>query len=404
MGFDLKRQLELELQVSSGVQVPLTNVPPDLRAYLARIQLNDGTLAGSICGLTTPHPLQSLKTEIFLGNLRRAQVILELGLESNRKDKEVYLEFLIEKARLCLYNADWANGISTTTALLTEDLPLVSKLTVLQMHAAALGEAGDIDKALYIISTIEPLEKLYPGGNVIFYAKNQRVKLIARKGDLDSAFKGFEELWQSYIVRNSALSLDFLLTLARTQMELRTLRQQNAQSWGWLAVRLCKMMGDRLFEALTLAELLRNHNASSINGVFESHLSIPSLVREFPRVAWYLGTQDTTAAVLANEPPALSASICIFRGRGLVADLSCRQRMTVGSDSVLVSAIEFLLRGSCSREDMFMHLYSIPYRQTKHSNGLRTLLSRLRKAFHVEIITQDERIELADARRIWLVD
>ncbi|MBX9766930.1 MAG: hypothetical protein K2X47_06635 [Bdellovibrionales bacterium] len=367
-----------------------------LRSYEARIVLGDGRLSEALCDLEGKDAIQKLKSLIRRGDVAEAKNLAVGLLETlaNTDAPEVQCELHLELARIALYQGEWNQCLGHIQTASSLHPPAVTQVTLWQLEAAALGERGDHAQALRMIEKVESISKVFPGGNVLFYARNQRAKLWIKAERVNEGKRLLSDLWREYVPSESVdLSLDFLETLSRCELALASQTKTDGAAWATLSRRCSREIGDKLFEDIALAEFVLNQKLMGrpVAVILKKNL----LCSPFNRVKTIIAENQLEKVETAPNQycphEELDFRFCYLSARECVIDLQERRSTSVQRDSVIARALTALSQNSFSvpLEQFFQTLYGLTYVKERHSGIIRTLMTRIRQQTKIEVLSKD---------------
>lgn len=392
-------QLELEQQVSQGKAPRVPENDLAFKSYEARMVHGDGRLSEALCDLDGTDPIQKLKSLIHRGDVEGGRTLAIGLLEtlSGEEKQDFHCELYLELARISLYEGDWDQCLAHIQTASALHPPAVTQVTLWQLEAAALGERGDSAKALRMIDKVESISKVFPGGNVLFYAKNQRAKLWIKEGRLNEGRRLLTDLWREYLpMESDKISLDVLETLSRCELALASQTKSDGAGWATLSRRCSREIGDQLFEDIALSEFVLNQKilARPVAKILHRDLMKSSFrrVRKFVIENALEGAETAPNRYCPQEE--LDFQFCFLASRDSVIDILQRTSYPVQKDSVIARALTFLYHNSFSvpLDHFFQSLYGLTYVKERHSGIVRTLLTRLRQQTKIEVMAKDNTV------------
>ena len=395
MKSDIKLLLELEHKVSAGERPAIPDSNLALKAYEARIFSGNAKMSEALCELNPENAIQKLKTFIHRGNLVEARELALGLLELSGGDTETQIEIFLELARISLYEGDWEQCIQLSRDASRLHPPLMCQMTLWQLEAAALGEHGHIDSALKRIEQVESLRSMFPGGNVLFYARNQKVNLWALQGRQAEAERLLRDLWRELLgSQDGTVSWDKLETLARTELKLSTRFGRAGDAWATLSRKCCRESGDLLFEHVALADLglhSKVREATLSESLLQVLLNSPfRRVRKFVQ-SHGLDSVRTRSSDSKGVEETLDFRFVFLAQQERLIDLENRASLPLPSHSIIARSLQAIgsVREPLSVESFFQSVYGFGYHKGRHSGTLRTLMTRIRQNTHMEISVKD---------------
>lgn len=345
----------------------------DYRKALGALKLNDVSI------------LETIRTLIAVGDLRNAEIAISQakGVEQGRQDSELELE----QTRIHYYNGQWNNLIETSNRIFSElSPPGHSQIVLHQLRAMAYLELGEYARSRAELESIKALTPHYPHAPVLVYARSIELRLNALTGSCEIG-RSTELVANHFQILGQQPNLDQLLTHFRFKSWIETRVGANAQYSILSALLLAQELGDRLYLALALTEWVLTTDCSS--SVIDT--AIQTFRNEYPRVEQLLSRVDSLRKTPADGF-ALRMIEGILQGQPLPerifwVDEQCSKFRGLQPTATLVHASPRVLQAAtCLRcreadeETLFSSLYpKISFDPEKHSPGIRTVLSRLRK-------------------------
>jgi len=396
---NLAKWATIETAFSATGQI--ANARPDIstQAYQARVQGNV-RLAEAISFDTQVEPIQKLKSLIARGFLLEAQSLLGNLKAQPHLDDSVLTELLLEEARIAILEGNWAAGFTAASSAFSKKPSAVTRLTLLQVRAAALFELGEFPAALRDLDTAESMITLFKNGSLPIFIKTLKSKLLARVHGEKAAEIYLNEAWK-WTLENNELSFDNLIVLLRAQAELKLLRGENPLQEILAHQRLAEAQGDRLFSALGVLELYyllgKSEGLKLKLDAFASEFSrVKKLVEEKEKSAELKSTSALTLKKLeelgleksAAHQTLVNVKSIVLATRKVIIHVSPFQVVDSILQEKLFEAIAILSKGPVAKTDFFKTLWKMPkYIPHLHDSTLRALLSRIRKTTGLEIKT-----------------
>jgi tetratricopeptide (TPR) repeat protein len=393
----LKDQLEQEYRISTGLS-PLPSENPSDQAYLVRILHQNGKLADALSHLLPGDPFQLAKSFIFLGQLEEAKNILFPLMKYNDHDEVLLGEIELELARISLYEGEWSQCVSWVRSSLSRTPSIVSQMTLWQLEAAAVGEAGDAIAALKIIDRIEALGERFPGGNVLFFALNQRAKLKSRMNRMVESRSELTALWQKYLCAiKHEFSPDVLLTLARAELERNTITENDGTPWAFAALKGSQETGNELLGGMILSEWAHNQQQFGKNLPSWAVQKLSESALRFRRVRTFLERNQIsiTAPKAVDESKSFSMTHFVIKSLGLILSFSKKSYFKIEPESATMKFLELVAKGPQEHSSIFTHVYGgLKYSEPRHLGTLKALYSRVRKQTGLDIISDSGMVQI----------
>ncbi|MEM7646637.1 MAG: hypothetical protein AAF203_07000, partial [Pseudomonadota bacterium] len=203
--------------------------------------------------------LLSLRTYVNTGHFKKAKALLEN--ETQSKDSEVQAEYLLQKARLHGFEEDWRGCVEFCEQGLALRPMEITQLSFLQCRAMAFYELGFIGNALYECNLILSQEKLYPESMAVRYAWPLKIKCHLAQGNLEVSRPILHRLWSDFFKKG--YELDSLLTLLRLEIDFCRAEKRPIDGLAKASFAVAKLLGDRLYEAMSLFDLQSAHSVEN---------------------------------------------------------------------------------------------------------------------------------------------
>jgi hypothetical protein len=342
--------------------------------------------------------IMKVRSHLMRGELSRAEVLLK-SMRDDSQDQTALNEILLEEAKLASYEGDWATAEEKASIALELQPTPTTHLALLQVRANALFELQEFTRSKLDLDVIDALREILPKSSAGFYARALEVKVFARLRGLSEARTLLKTLWKQFIAKPG--NADELLTLCRIEIDLRRLEGRSTLNFARATHALCRILGDRQYEALALVDLAYSVTASKRAAV---QARLNEATSQFNRVARVLSGIETTiqsASLLDEEIEDRSFSFLslpshlYLKDHDLIVALEPWNLITLTSSRVVLAVDELFKMADLDKAGFFSHVWGKQkYVPRLHDSLVWNLLSRIRKDCAVEIAMQDGQIQM----------
>ncbi len=344
-------------------------------AFHARVSGKDYRLAEALLLNGDNEPFQKIKTYLARGHLEKARE--ELAALDAQADASV-VELNLEKARLAAYEGEWETCVSYCIEAIAQNPPGISLLTFLQIRALACYEVGHYPQTLRDLESMDSLKTLYPYSPVYHYSKPLRIRLSARTGNLDHAWSQLDLAWKEAL-QSEELNLDLLLTLLRTEIDLRLFANRDASAFALASFLVAEVLGDRLYAALAKVDLFRS--GAGNRALFET---LEQESREYMKVRKLIQQHGLSLASIRHtvSDELLQARTLFFPEQRLLVHLKPFQAHVLNEKERLTQVISALRMGPLTKEELFKKVWGLSkYVPHLHENTMDQSFSRIKKKY-----------------------
>ncbi|HEX4925640.1 MAG TPA: hypothetical protein VFV50_16210 [Bdellovibrionales bacterium] len=227
---------------------------PDNDLYLSILKDWDARKSAQILETNEAHPLLRVRAFLAAGRFQDANSVLRDLLTKTQADHEL-AEVYLEGARLAALEGQWRSALDLAHHALGLGPNSLSTLTLRNVCAIANFELGQLSRALEDLEKADALCKLFPYSTSRTYSDLLRIRILARDSGTRSARLRLDQQW-SQLTESGRMTRDTLLSLIRTEIDLARIGQKEHSTWAAAAYILADAMGDELYAALGLFDLL----------------------------------------------------------------------------------------------------------------------------------------------------
>ena len=200
--------------------------------------------------------------------------------------------------------------------------------------------------------------------------------------------------WKEFLANNT-LDFDHLLTLVRIEMDLLQLEGKISHDWMILSLVLSEKLGDRLYAALSRAELYLSLS-SQARQLFEKEIEQDR--KEFKKIDKIFRTRNVlyTAEKYPNNSKAdgfgellaqfRRCEVVVLRNLEAVLNLKTKQITSASRLQKVLKALELLAVSAVTKDEFFRHIWNQQkFVPRLHDGIVRTFIYRIRKIYGIDI-------------------
>jgi tetratricopeptide (TPR) repeat protein len=394
---DLLELAAFELRNCSQGIFP-TGAHPLMELYRSQYGEFNARKAQALALTSNVPAIMKVRSHLMRGELSRAEVLLK-SMRDDSQDQTALNEILLEEAKLASYEGDWAAAEEKASIALELQPTPTTHLALLQVRANALFELQEFTRSKRDLEVIDALREILPKSSAGFYARALEVKVFARLRGLSEASTLLKALWKQFIAKPG--NADELLTLCRIEIDLRRFEGRSTLYFARATHALCRILGDRQYEALALIDLAYSVTASKRVAV---QTRLNEATSQFNRVARVLsGIEDTiqSASLLDEEIEDRSFSFLslpshlYLKDHDLIVALEPWHLVTLTSSRVVLAVDELFKMADLDKAGFFGQVWGKQkYVPRLHDSLVWNLLSRIRKDCALEIAMRDGQIQM----------
>lgn len=339
---------------------------------------------------------QVLRSFMAVGNIAGSNEVLK-ELQPDNPD------YFLDKARLHNMLGEWERTLEECEKGMKLNLSPLYLMTYLQVASVANYELGHYQESLISINKIESLGFIQSAPTLLFYNKLLKTKIEHLTSNINKDL-GDIQLILNQIITNNLLNLDTLLAWLRCKIDLmRMLNLPHAQ-YSNAALAVSRQLGDQLYHSL--AQLDHQVASHDLQHSFQSSFERVAKIRDEVLAP---EAKTTTARLMQNylkfgkkEQRIKNTIVNDVTKTIVLSDINLSINLEPFSfhfhapKEKSINALKVLYRGDTSKEVFFKYLWNHQYADHLHNNLIRTLISRMRKTFSVEIKSSKSVLSLKD--------
>jgi tetratricopeptide (TPR) repeat protein len=388
-------------------KVPKDN--PSFPSLRLRYERSDAKQSEALARSLPGNDLELLKSLLARGTFGEcAELITRLR---SIEDAMLQIEVLLQEARFEYLRGEWMKS-SQICDLIERypDLPALTRMVMLQIRSNAYFEQGRFEESLSDFRKLESFESLFPHGQVPLYAHTNRVRLEARIYGLEKGRKETHKLWNQTMLKIQTKNLDPVLTMLRSQIDLKRLSSQDYSREAMGCYRISKAMGDELYAALALFDLCLTQKALShdLMAEFKQACMMHPRVKKLHEEVFELGepgfqtakdmkhywNQRTDLGKNVDTQNLETYSVIFMPELGLRVDLIAAKQEQCELQPRTMAILNLLKQGPIAKSDLFKKIWGLNFSMEKHDSVIRTAISRAREQSGLVIECEGREVSL----------
>lgn len=364
-------------------------------------------IASSLEDFVDTRPLDSIRNRISTGKISEAVKLVEQVSTTNDPEELLHIELQLERSRLYFYLGQYSECIEICQELLqNQDVPLTSRLTMLQVLATAYLETGQLPAAIHTIELGLHLRHTLPY-HPCLWSLNLLKTRIENLGFEISGLDALDVQFKRLFSPMDYVSVDHLHSLMRIVCEGQRVRYNISLGAAKLCYRLSVALGNSQFEQL---DRLHLYLAAGIRRISElkSCFSVQDLesnqrlrmafdkdsVSQLGQQLRNLEDRGTDEAALSNIGELAKKVLndsqklmgAIFPEAGVYLSINDRLLQAHPITQRVCQGLIALSDGETSEFDFFASVWGLSdYDKDKRGGALRMLLTRIKQQTKIQI-------------------
>ncbi len=384
---------------------------PRFRSLRFRYERSDAKQSEAIARSLPENDLELLKALLVRGTFDECATLFLKLQNQSIEDSQLNIEVLTQEARFEYLRGEWEKSIQICNILEKHtDTPALTKTVIYQIRSNAYFELGMYSESFSDIKKLESFESLFPHGQVPLYAHANRVRLEARLYGVEKAKLSLMKLWENSLLKFQSKNLDPVLTLLRSQIDLKRISSSDFSKEALACYMISKSMGDELYSSLALFDLRLTHfwnsrlHDSELMDACNAH---PRVKKLFDDVilskdrAGFQSARDMKNYLSQRQDFSLNSADLHSYSKIFLLNLSLIVDTSIGHQEKLeiqprsLSILKALSDGCISKAELFTKIWGLKnYSIEKHDSVIRTAISRVREQTGLLIECEGQEVKL----------